>query len=318
MDVYKKLEELVALAELPYTPGQRIVQLAEKRRFLWVSIIPDGRYRGGGVWEPTVILVGRDVWGKFGQWLKEIPASEADTLPWDRAEAFARRFAEVRREAALRRQRRQQERLARHLASLRELAHAVAPELAERPLYILPLRLVSPESNCWGAAARRGDLHYRHVIGDAWRGRGPCLLIQDALPQRVQRSVLLHELGHVFQWPVEDEAPVERPSRRERFERAVADWVMTAEGTPADYVEAHDWRWTRAVVHLRYRARRLGARLPYAAIERAYRRLMGDEPRLWLDKPIRWILLQRGPEALRECWAGFVANWLAGGVTDDL
>lgn len=66
-------------------------------------------------------------------------------------------------------------------------------DLEGTPLYIMPQSRLPAElggrSVCDGFTTPSLDLYLRDVIGPAWRGRGPCMVINDVGDQSVGRSV---------------------------------------------------------------------------------------------------------------------------------
>ncbi|MFV0442167.1 MAG: hypothetical protein ACK5Q5_01205, partial [Planctomycetaceae bacterium] len=72
------------------------------------------------------------------------------------------------------------------LADAHNLCRTIAAQdLAGHPLYILPQSSVTAKlgraSGCIGYTSGTLDLLLKDEIGDAWQGRGPCIVVNDGL-----------------------------------------------------------------------------------------------------------------------------------------
>ena len=101
------------------------------------------------------------------------------------------------------------------VARARALCRTVAGrDLAGLPLYILlqseVADVMGPENFSDGYTTPNLDLNLRSVIGEAWQGRGPCMVVNDVsiadehFPEDVDivaMSTVLHELAHILDRP---------------------------------------------------------------------------------------------------------------------
>lgn len=209
------------------------------------------------------------------------------------------------------------------------LCRRVAPrDLAGVPVYVVPqsaaVGLLWQASECEGYTSPSLDLHLRGVIGPGWRGRGPCLVVNDLLlvPSAGEDlepyflATAVHEFAHVLERPslfAERRHP--EPARL-TFEalalaRAVAE--PPSEAQRRAEVLTHGDRFTRAALHLCHRAERAGVWVPTAQVcggwkyglshAHAYRAALGDEPRRMSDARIRDVLGTPPPEPFARLWA---------------
>jgi hypothetical protein len=216
------------------------------------------------------------------------------------------------------------------------LCRQIAPkDLAGAAIYVLPQsRLpdhLGGKSIYEGLTSPSLDLYLKDVIGPAWRGRGPCLLVNDTIfgggmdavdIETAFLGVTLHELAHIVGWPA---AYCDRPAAdpvRVQFEalclgRAISKPPPAVEKAPP--FEHHGARFIRVALHLWHRARAAGVYLapsqlcagPNYGLSHAnrYRGALGNEPVRLADMSIRDIAATEYPKAFCRQWAADVAHW---------
>jgi len=220
------------------------------------------------------------------------------------------------------------------------LCRRIAPlDLGALPLYIVPQSRLPDElggqSVCDGFTSPSLDLYLREVIGPAWRGRGPCMVIGDTkFSARMEAdemelaffSIALHELAHIIERPrLYHERQGVDPMRL-LFEALCVGRAVAEELSPhaaAAATEVHGLRFIRAMLHLRHRAALAGALIPlygYCADRQyglshpnRYREALGDEPARLANRRIREILDAELPEAFSRLWAEDAAGRLSNG-----
>lgn len=217
------------------------------------------------------------------------------------------------------------------------LCRAVAPlDLADVPLYIVPQsRLpdhLGGKAVCDGFTSPRLDLYLQEVIGPAWRGRGPCMVVNDDFESHMDaRDVesdifhtVLHELAHILLRPTAHRhQPSDNPALLQ-FEALCMGNAVSREDEPAETAapfQGHGHRFIRAALHLRHRAEVLGTLVPmfgycagaYYGLSHPnrYREALGDEPVRLADRRIRDILDTPYPKAFWRLWSTDVARWLS-------
>lgn len=148
------------------------------------------------------------------------------------------------------------------------LGRVAESDLAGVPVYVVPMSEVPteylPTRSIEGWTSAWNDLALRDGIGERYRGRGPCVVVDTDFPpvamseedrRRAVVSIALHELAHVLDYrrplfsdPVND--------RREYRPDLLA--TVTREGlnekTDEDRLVGHDVHWCRLAVHLAWRA----------------------------------------------------------------
>lgn len=233
---------------------------------------------------------------------------------------------------------------ARHLAARAEvLCHAVAPELAGRPVYIalrsdLPRDWAGGEDFA-GCTIAHLDLILRPTLEKRrrWRGRGPTMLIDPAAvataaryrPRTARRRVflpaffgiVLHELAHILDLDLvarqEPEDWWVRAGRRLFTEPAAPDSRPT--NGPGALVpwRMHEWPFIRIAMHLAERAADAGV-LPLNVIDLGeyglsstfqYARALGDEPERLAGCDFATIRRTTPPAAFAELWNADVDRW---------
>lgn len=235
-----------------------------------------------------------------------------------------------------------------HLASCAEmLCHAVAPELAGHPVYIvlrsdLPRDWAGGEDYA-GCTIAHLDLILRPTLEKLrrWRGRGPAMLIDaDAVaaaaryrPRAARRRVfltaflgiVLHELAHVIDMDfVPKHEPEDwwvRAGRRLFSEPAAPDSRPTnGPGAPIPW-RMHEWPFIRIVMHLAERASAAGDNVSlHDVIDLTeyglsstfqYARALGDEPQRMAGCDFATIRRATPPAAFADLWQADVERWVA-------
>lgn len=210
----------------------------------------------------------------------------------------------------------------------------VASDLADTPLYIVPLSRVGGvlggPAECFGFTSPSLDLYLRNDIGDSWRGRGACMAINDLRytadldPKYVDLDffgIVLHELAHIVERPLLFHERQDVEPARLLFESIVMAYYVQ-EPPPAVASELplhhHDHRFIRAALHLRHRADAVGMEAaPWLVCPtrdhglshwRAYNDALGDEPCLMFETSIRDVLAMPAPEEFSRLWADDLAH----------
>jgi hypothetical protein len=218
------------------------------------------------------------------------------------------------------------------------LCRRIAPlDLAGLPLYVVPLSriksILGGPSVCDGFTSHSLDLYLRHDIGSSWRGRGPCMVINDLqfgdeAPEDIERAVfaiVLHEFAHILErsWSFRDRSDAE-PARLAFEAIVLAAYVQDPpnEDMPErPGLQDHGERFIRAALHLRHRAEAAGVCIGPALVcpnrlyglshANAYRDALGDEPVRLADARIRDVLASPPPEEFSRLWADDLAHWLS-------
>jgi len=227
-------------------------------------------------------------------------------------------------------------------AQAEALCQKIAPrDLAGLPVYVVPqsalLADLGTAEACDGYTTPSLDLYLRDVIGLAWPGRGPCMVINDLVlldeaPDDLETyflATVLHELAHVFERPaLYRERPDAGPARL-MFEalllaQIVAEPPSSEEGRAS--LPHHGQRFIRAALHLRHRAEASGVCIAAAPIcpnrdyglshANAYYAALGDEPVRLADARIRDVLASPPPEEFSRLWADDLAHWLSHHVAE--
>jgi len=215
------------------------------------------------------------------------------------------------------------------------LCRRIAPlDLGNVPLYIVPQsRLPTSrfgKSQCDGYTTGSLDLYCRKTIGAAWRGRGPCMVLNDAEligPNLLDAELFfhitaVHELAHILERPaLYHERPRTAPTAFGKEAANVARQVAADAPAIVKVVPflGHGLRFIRAALHLCHRAKAAGVEfgpswicggsgygLSHAV---CYRKVLGDEPRRLIDTRIIDILRSPPPKAFYRLWAADVVHW---------
>lgn len=221
------------------------------------------------------------------------------------------------------------------LAVAQRLCRTIAPhDLADVPLYIVRQSEISSEfgtaEGCDGFTTPSLDLHVREALGPRWRGRGPCMVVNDTTLQRdvhpddleyVTLGIVLHELGHILVRPQLYAGRAQCSPERLKFESLVIADAVTRQTSSVE-VKAyfgHEAGFIRAVLHLRHRAEHAGVRLAPATLcagrryglshAQRYADALGDEPLRLTDRTIRDILNMNPPPDFTRLWREDVAAY---------
>ena len=235
-----------------------------------------------------------------------------------------------------------------HLAARAEmLCHAVAPEFAGQPVYIvlrsdLPRDWAGGEDYA-GCTIAHLDLILRPTLERRrrWRGRGPAMLIDaDAVaaaaryrPRAVRKrvflraflGVVLHELAHVIDMDFVPKQEAEdwwvRAGRRLFSQPPAPDSRPTnGPGAPVPW-RMHEWPFIRIALHLAERASAAGADVsPHDVIDLGdyglsstfqYAPALGDEPARMAGCDFATIRRTTPPTAFADLWNADVGRWFA-------
>ena len=152
------------------------------------------------------------------------------------------------------------------IADCEQLAHAVAPELADRPLYVLTadeLPWLSMPETCGGFALPHGaTTGVREVLGARWRGPGPTIVLAVKEPPLMFQT-MLHEISHILPpqktFTTADLSPPFAAFQCRMLVNNLADPhepPMDAEDNP------HDLGFIRRTLHAYFRASAFGYDVP--------------------------------------------------------
>lgn len=215
------------------------------------------------------------------------------------------------------------------LAVAETLCRTIASrDLADTPLYIVRQSTISSEfgaaEGCDAFTTPALDLYLRDFIGPRWRGRGPCMVINDTVLlgdihadelERVTLGIVLHELAHILERPKLYRDRPDADSDRTKFESlVVADAIKRP--APRASVPAyfgHGASFIRTVLHLRHRATKhhahvvpsqlcAGRHYGLSNAER-YVDALGDEPDRLANDTFRSILNATPPPEFSRLWA---------------
>lgn len=220
------------------------------------------------------------------------------------------------------------------VARARALCRTVAGrDLAGLPLYILlqseVADVMGPENFSDGYTTPNLDLNLRSVIGEAWKGRGPCMVVNDVsiadehFPEDVDvvaMSTVLHELAHILDRP----SPVDLQSLpsedRIEFETLVISNAARHEHRPlpTPYF-GHEEQFIRIALHLQFRAALVGVvtipnllcagRRYGLSHAHRYMEAIGDEPADMLQVPFAEITRTPPPESFTHLWLSDVSQY---------
>jgi hypothetical protein len=214
------------------------------------------------------------------------------------------------------------------------LCRAVAGrDLDGMPLYILlqsEVADVMGEANFSdGYTTPNLDLNLRSCIGDAWRGRGPCMVLNDVsiadehFPEDVDFvafSTVLHELAHILDRPEPVDLQTLPTDDRIEFETLVIANAVQHEYRPLPVAYyGHEDAFIRIVLHLHYRATVAGVKtIPNLlcagrryGLSHAHRYMesLGDEPAAMADMTFQDITQVPPPAEFSELWLSDVKRY---------
>jgi hypothetical protein len=213
------------------------------------------------------------------------------------------------------------------VARAKSLCRTVASrDLAGLPLYILlqseVADLMGRENFSDGYTTPNLDLNLRSCIGDAWLGRGPCMVVNDVsiagehFPEDVEIvaiSTVLHELAHILDRPMPVDLLSVPSDDRIEFETLVIANAARHEYRPLPTAYfGHEDAFIRIALHLHYRANAIGVKtIPnLLCAGRRYRlshahryiEALGDEPSDLVDLSFAEISRSPPPEAFTHLW----------------
>ncbi len=213
-----------------------------------------------------------------------------------------------------------------------QLCRAIASrDLVGHELYIIRQSEIAAEygtaEGCEAYTSPCLDLYLREFVGPRWRGRGPCLVLNDLAladvhPEDLEAVVLgitIHELAHILDRPTLYRDRRDAEPDRLKFEALVlADEVGQPRPTVAPQPYAgHGALFIRIALHLRQRAREHGVILlandlcggPRYGLSpaSAYRAALGDEPTRLAHLTFHEIAAIKPPTEFTTLWASDVA-----------
>ena len=213
------------------------------------------------------------------------------------------------------------------------LCRAVAfRDLAGVPLYIVSQSSLPAEAgsgdHCYGYTTPSLDLYLRPHLPN-WRGRGPCMVINDlALAEDfdaddleyVIQCCVLHELAHILDRPAQFADRTDADPLKLQFEAlVVADSTGRPPRLDLPAYFGHEASFVRIALHLCHRASRHGAAIGPGAVCAGYRfglspafryqDALGDEPDRMADWLISDILAAQPPPAFSGLWTDDLAAY---------
>jgi hypothetical protein len=207
----------------------------------------------------------------------------------------------------------------------RQLLLTIAPELRQRPLYVVNIRDfdgLPGRRDCLGWALDRSitEWNYAEKLGNRWQGPGPVIALdgraiaEEARPGQFERcvqNVLIHEAAHVLPPPQPMQDLSESPSLK-AFQRAMLEHKANMpEPEPGSPRDPHDWKFARRCCHLFVRAcaadydipvyRLLGSNLWQSGAEHYLPYVLPEAIRM-RDQPFSVIDSELPPAGLMELW----------------
>lgn len=213
------------------------------------------------------------------------------------------------------------------LARADVLCHQIAGrDLGDTPLYIVPQSLLP-------AGYYEGAYHYAFTTPSLdiyladhikpYRGRGPCMLINDLglvedigpfdLEYMVTK-IVLHELAHILDRPaLFADRTGEDPNKLLFESLVIADTTKRNDPSDLPAFYGHGASFIRIALHLCHRATLLGIDIPPAGIcdgrrygishASDYEDALGDEPARCVDMLFREINAMEAPPEFSQLWA---------------
>lgn len=237
-----------------------------------------------------------------------------------------------------------------HLAARAEqLCHVVAPELGNRPLYVLLRSELAAElrgdDETLGCTMKHLDAIVRPELErlGRWRGRAPAMIIDaDGVaatlarrPREARRrcfvsaflAVALHELAHILDVGIDNaNLATAPPADLVSFGRRILAAEASGELPPTNGDGAaipwrwHEWRFIRIAIHVAHRATRAGVDLSPLHVFDAtahglsptweYAAALGDEPRRMASINFAVIRAAPVPSAFVAVWRRDLLRWL--------
>ena len=215
-----------------------------------------------------------------------------------------------------------------------ELCRTVADrDLDGLPLYILlqseVADVMGPDNFSDGYTTPNLDLNLQSSIGNAWLGRGPCMVVNDVsladeyCPEDVDImafSTVLHELAHILDRPMPVDFQAVPDPVRIQFETLIIANALKHEyrPMPAPY-HGHEDPFIRIAIHLHYRANAVGVKsIPNQlcagrryGLSHAHRYMeaLGEEPIELAHLPFAEITRTPPPAAFQDLWQADVRSY---------
>ena len=216
--------------------------------------------------------------------------------------------------------------VAKILADAEALCHAVAGrDLGETPLYVVPQSSLPAECGdgdyAYGYTTPSLDIYLASHIPD-YRGRGPCMVINDiGLAEDYEpvdiayltQATVLHELAHILDRPMlfEDRSGVD-PNKLLFESLVVANATQLPSRADIPLYFGHGHSFIRISLHLCHRAQQAGVHISTAAICAGHRyglshasfyaEALGDEPARCADMTFSQIMATKPPPAFSHRW----------------
>lgn len=212
------------------------------------------------------------------------------------------------------------------LARAKRLCRQVAGrDLGNAPLYIVPqsqLPNFAYSNPCNGYTSRSLDLYLQGAIGASWRGRGPCMVINDLRLaedchvddfEYLALAIALHELAHILERPRLVTERVGVTPAQIQFEALVIAEAVVKDPPPEQPAyQGHESSFIRLALHLCHRAAERGVQIappivcggwPYG-LSPAFRYVeaLGDEAARLADLSFRDILAISPPQDFAQLW----------------
>jgi len=210
-----------------------------------------------------------------------------------------------------------------------------ARDLGETPLYIVPQSRLPMDlggrSVCDGYTTASLDLYLREQIGVGWRGRGPCMVINDIAlgketdPRDFQHAFLavsVHELAHILERPTLFYVREEVTATTLRSEAVRVATTVSSDPLPEDKplpFTGHGARFILTALHLLHRADMAGTHIAAAPVcagdnyclshAERYRHALGEDPQQFANLTFAEIHQIDPPAAFAALWEADVTSW---------
>lgn len=208
-------------------------------------------------------------------------------------------------------------------------------DLASKPVYVLCKGELPPDQGgsavCGGWTCQHLDLLLRDVIGQRWRGRGACLVVNEDFVaseggdfRRVFLSVVLHELAHALLLEEPSSLPSAKALQDQALEmgHCVANLANYTEGAGQgwNFYEHRADRFVRVALHLAHRSCAAGlipildivcAGPPPSRMGMVYGWALADELKRLAYASIAQVLQEPLPPAFAELWQEDLGDFLA-------
>lgn len=171
------------------------------------------------------------------------------------------------------------------LSEAKALMITLAPELANRPLYVIDDQLLAgtpyAASDCLGWCINRVVMHRPIIdrLGDAYQGPGVVIAFDEAKmrefckPEQFHALLMqtaVHEAAHCFPIPSMVVEPGDTAAVREFQMARMAESLASPDPPAGDEYDPHDWRFIRRTCHLWFRSKLLGLSIPTTGIVKGH------------------------------------------------